>query len=56
MGGGVAGWLTPGWMSHERKLSPHISTPGKLIVFIISLCERNAQEWREPKRLSNRGM
>ena len=27
MGGGVAGWLTPGWMSYEKSLSPHVSTP-----------------------------
>lgn len=29
MGGGVAGWLTPGWMSYDKSLSPHIATPGK---------------------------
>ena len=28
MGGGVAGWLTPGWMTYEKSLSPHIATPG----------------------------
>ena len=27
MGGGVAGWLTPGWMTYENRLSPHIATP-----------------------------
>ena len=58
MGGGVAGWLTPGWMSHERKLSPHISTPG---IFLSphrpsSLRKANAEGRREPKGLSDRGM
>lgn len=28
MGGGVAGWLTPGWMTYDKSLSPHIATPG----------------------------
>lgn len=32
MGGGVAGWLTPGWMSNEKRLSPHISTPGNSLI------------------------
>ena len=27
MGGGVAGWLTPGWMIHEPRLAPHINEP-----------------------------
>ena len=27
MGGGVAGWLTPGWMFHEPRLAPHIHKP-----------------------------
>ena len=28
MGGGVAGWLTPGWMVMEPRLAPHIAQPG----------------------------
>ena len=28
MGGGIAGWLTPGWMQYDSKLAPHVQTPG----------------------------
>ncbi len=27
MGGGVAGWLTPGWMINDRTLAPHVKEP-----------------------------
>jgi hypothetical protein len=27
MGGGIAGWLTPGWMIHDHRLAPHIKRP-----------------------------
>ena len=27
MGGGIAGWLTPGWIYREHRLEPHISKP-----------------------------
>ena len=27
MGGGLAGWLTPGWMQNDHSLAPHIATP-----------------------------
>ena len=27
MGGGFAGWLTPGWMTYDKSLSPHVATP-----------------------------
>ena len=27
MGGGIAGWFTPGWMIHETRLAPHIHKP-----------------------------
>ena len=27
MGGGIAGWLTPGWIIYEDRLAPHISKP-----------------------------
>ena len=26
MGGGIAGWLTPGWMQYDSTLAPHIAT------------------------------
>ena len=28
MGGGIAGWLTPGWMIRNETLAPHIAEPG----------------------------
>ena len=28
MGGGLTGWLTPGWVIPEPRLSPHIAEPG----------------------------
>ena len=30
MGGGIVGWLTPGWMTYDKTLAPHISAPGTL--------------------------
>lgn len=27
MGGGITGWLTPGWMYYEPKFAPHIAKP-----------------------------
>ena len=27
MGGGVAGWVTPGWDSYDKTLAPHIAEP-----------------------------
>ena len=27
MGGGIAGWLTPGWTIPEPRLTPHINEP-----------------------------
>ena len=27
MGGGIAGWLTPGWMQYDSSLAPHITAP-----------------------------
>ena len=27
MGGGIAGYLTPGWIIYEDRLSPHVATP-----------------------------
>ena len=59
MGGGVAGWLTPGWMTNDHRLSPHIATPSKTllprniltITKYFRLCESYAQGRREPKRI-----
>ena len=28
MGGGIAGWLTPGWMIYDKRFAPHIDSPG----------------------------
>lgn len=59
MGGGVAGWLTPGWMTYESSMAPHIATPSKihplslvlsiLNVILYRLCEDHAQGGREPQ-------
>ena len=27
MGGGIAGWFTPGWIIRETRLEPHIAKP-----------------------------
>ena len=27
MGGGIAGWLTPGWSIYEGRYAPHIAQP-----------------------------
>lgn len=50
MGGGVAGWLTPGWMTYEKSLSPHIATPGKCspLLNLSRLRQADAQGGREP--------
>jgi len=49
MGGGVAGWLTPGWMTYEKSLAPHISTPGKRPHLTFRVRKDNAEGGREPK-------
>ena len=28
MGGGIAGWLTPGWSIYESRLAPSVGQPG----------------------------
>ena len=28
MGGGIAGWLTPGWTLYDKSFAPHVATPG----------------------------
>ena len=35
MGGGVAGWITPGWMTFEKSLAPHIATPSTVLIILI---------------------
>ena len=39
MGGGLAGWLTPGWTQPEPRLSPHIATPGTYFKLINCSCD-----------------
>ncbi len=51
MGGGVAGWLTPGWMTYDKSLSPHIATPGKIspILFVLGYVKQMLKEGENPK-------
>ena len=51
MGGGVAGWLTPGWMTYDNRFAPHIATPGivSFYQFNFRVREADAQRRREPK-------
>ena len=51
MGGGVAGWLTPGWMTYDKSLSPHISTPGKFspFLFVLGYVKTMLKEGENPK-------
>lgn len=37
MGGGFAGWVTPGWMTYEKSLAPHPHTPGTVSLILIAL-------------------
>ena len=34
MGGGIAGWLTPGWAIRNETLAPHISKPGYIATML----------------------
>ena len=43
MGGGVAGWLTPGWSFEEKRYTPHIHTP--------SYVPQMLKEGQDPKPL-----
>ena len=57
MGGGIAGWLTPGWMIHEKRYSPHISQPGYIKTMlaegenpkdlVIEECKPQCTHWKE---------
>ena len=53
MGGGIVGWLTPGWMTYEKSLSPHIATPSIYpffcFILVVRLREADVERWREPK-------
>ena len=52
MGGGVAGWLTPGWMTMEPRLSPHIAAPGKRLIIadiLIGYVKQMLKEGENPK-------
>ena len=57
MGGGLAGWLTPGWMDHERSLAPHIATPNYVQSMIsagedpkplvLEECKPQCKRWKQ---------
>ena len=34
MGGGIAGWLTPGWCTYEKRFAPHVAKPGFVATMI----------------------
>ena len=53
MGGGVAGWLTPGWMTNEPRLSPHIAAPGRdsATNYSIGFVKQMLKEGENPKDL-----
>ena len=54
MGGGVAGWLTPGWMTYEKTLSPHIATPGMIVslgLIFGRICQVNVEGRGKPKAI-----
>ena len=57
MGGGIVGWLTPGWMTMDKTLSPHVATPGKVNQWFnndYSICKANDKRRREPKTIVDR--
>ena len=57
MGGGLAGWLTPGWMDYRSDLAPHISQPGYIKTKIeegedpkpqvLEECKPQCKYWKE---------
>lgn len=57
MGGGIAGWLTPGWVFHEPRLAPHIHKPDfvdKMLAdaedpkpLVIEECKPACQFWKD---------
>lgn len=57
MGGGIAGWFTPGWIYYEKKLSPHIPKPDyvdKMLAdaedpkpYVIEDCKKQCTFWKD---------
>ena len=57
MGGGIAGWLTPGWMIREPRLEPHIHKPDfveKMLKdgedpkpLVIEECKPHCEFWKQ---------
>ena len=59
MGGGFAGWVTPGWMTYEKSLGPHVHSPGTYFLYLnkyYRLCQENAKRRRKSKRIDDIGM
>ena len=58
MGGGVVGWLTPGWMVHEPRFSPHLNKKPEFIdqmlkagedpkPLVIEECKPHCVYWKD---------
>ena len=57
MGGGIAGWLTPGWYIPETRLAPHIHKPDYVESMlkagedpkpqVIDDCKKECTMWRQ---------
>ena len=57
MGGGVAGWLTPGWMTYDKSLAPHVAAPGYVATMLkegedpkpllLEECKPQCTHWKE---------
>ena len=57
MGGGLAGWLTPGWMDYESSFAPHIATPNYVQSMlaagedpkplVLEECKPQCQRWKD---------
>ena len=57
MGGGIAGWLTPGWAIRNETLAPHISKPGYIATMlaegedpkplVLDECKPHCVLWKE---------
>lgn len=56
MGGGIAGWLTPGWTIAEPRMAPHITTPAYVKTMIkegqdpkpmlLEECKPQCEHWK----------
>ena len=57
MGGGIAGWLTPGWTLYDKSLAPHVATPGYVSTMLkegedpkpllLEECKPHCKAWKE---------